>query len=110
VRHVKQETNAVTLPDHIPAPGERFNFAQHLLQLNAAHAERPAFVDDHGVLSYGALAEGVARLAAGLRSLGLKREERVLLLMLDSPPTTTHTCWSTRARKPCWYPAHYCRR
>jgi len=73
----------VTLPDHIPAPGERFNFAQHLLQLNAAHPERPAFIDDHGTLSYGQLAERVARLAAGLRAQGLKREERVLLLMLD---------------------------
>ena len=73
----------MTLPDAIPAPGERFNFAQHLLQSNAAHPERPAFVDDHGTLSYGELAERVARLAAGLRALGLKREERVLLLMLD---------------------------
>jgi benzoate-CoA ligase len=73
----------VTLPDHIPIPGERFNFAQHLLQLNAAHPERPAFIDDVGVLSYGALADRAARLGAGLRALGLKREERVLLLMLD---------------------------
>jgi hypothetical protein len=47
----------VTLPDHIPVPGERFNFAQHLLQLNSAHPERAAFIDDFGVLSYGDLAE-----------------------------------------------------
>jgi benzoate-CoA ligase len=73
----------VTLPDHIPVPGERFNFAQHLLQLNAAHPERSAFIDDFGVLSYGELAERAARLGAGLRALGLRREERVLLLMLD---------------------------
>jgi len=73
----------VTLAAPIPAPGERFNFAQHLLQLNAAHPERPAFIDDFGVLSYGELAERAARLGAGLRALGLKREERVLLLMLD---------------------------
>jgi benzoate-CoA ligase len=73
----------VTLPDHIAVPGERFNFAQHLLQLNAAHPERAAFVDDFGVLGYGALADRVARLGAGLRALGLRREERVLLLMLD---------------------------
>ncbi len=73
----------MTLPDHIPCPVERFNFAQHLLQLNAAHPERAAFVDDHGTLSYGSLAERAARLGAGLRGLGLKREERVLLLMLD---------------------------
>jgi benzoate-CoA ligase len=73
----------VTLPDHIPVPGERFNFAQHLLQLNSAHPERAAFIDDFGVLSYGDLAEQAARLGAGLRALGLRREERVLLLMLD---------------------------
>ncbi len=73
----------MTLPDHIPAPGDRFNFAQHLLQLNAAHPDRPAFVDDFGVLSYGELAERIARMGAGLRALGIRREERVLLLMLD---------------------------
>jgi benzoate-CoA ligase len=73
----------VTLPDTIPAPGERFNFAQHLLQLNAARADKAAFVDDHGSLSYGQLDERVRRVAAGLRALGLRREERVLLLMLD---------------------------
>jgi benzoate-CoA ligase len=73
----------VTLPDHIPVPGERFNFAQHLLQLNATRPQRPAFVDDFGTLSYGELAERVGRLGAGLRALGLRREERVLLLMLD---------------------------
>jgi len=73
----------VTLPDHIPVPGERFNFAQHLLQLNATRPQRPAFVDDFGTLNYGELAERVGRLGAGLRALGLRREERVLLLMLD---------------------------
>ena len=73
----------MNLPDHIPAPGERFNIAQHLLQLNAAHPERPAFIDDQGTLSYGELAERAARLGAGLRALGIRREERVLLLMLD---------------------------
>ena len=73
----------MTLPDHIPAPGERFNFAQHLLQLNAARAGKAAFVDDHGTLSYGDLDERVRRMAAALRALGLRREERVLLLMLD---------------------------
>jgi len=73
----------MTPADHTPVAGERFNFAQHLLQSNAAHPERVAFIDDHGTLSYGELAEHVARLAAGLRALGLRREERVLLLMLD---------------------------
>jgi len=68
----------------VAAPPERFNYAAHLLALNAGRAARPAFVDDAGTLSYGQLDERVRRLAAGLRALGLKREERVLLLMHDS--------------------------
>ncbi len=68
----------------IPAPGARFNFAEHLLQASAARPEKVAFVDEQASLSYGQLAERVRRVAAGLRSLGIRREERVLLLMLDS--------------------------
>jgi benzoate-CoA ligase len=67
----------------VAAPPASFNFAQHLLQANANRPDKLAFVDDHGSLSYGALDERVRRLAAGLRALGLRREERVLLLMLD---------------------------
>ncbi len=66
------------------APGTPFNFAQHLLELNAARPEKTAFIDDVGPLSYAQLSERVRRLAAGLRALGLRREERVLLLMHDS--------------------------
>jgi benzoate-CoA ligase len=69
--------------DDVQPPPERFNFAQHLLQLNAARAGKAAFIDDHGTLAYGQLALRVQRVAAGLRALGLKREERVLLLMHD---------------------------
>ncbi len=60
-----------------------FNFAQHLLQLNAMRAGKTAFVDDFGPLSYGLLEDRVRRVAAGLRALGIRREERVLLLMHD---------------------------
>jgi benzoate-CoA ligase len=67
----------------VAAPPEVFNFAQHLLAVNAERAAKAAFIDDAGTLSYGDLAERVKRLAAGLRGLGLKREERVLLLMQD---------------------------
>lgn len=67
----------------VAAPPEHFNFAQHLLDTNTQRASKTAFIDDFGALSYGALAERVKRLAAGLRALGLKREERVLLLMHD---------------------------
>ena len=68
---------------NVAAPPSRFNFAQHLLALNADRAAKAAFIDDAGTLSYGDLADRVRRLAAGLRALGLKREERVLLLMQD---------------------------
>lgn len=67
----------------VTPPGERFNFAHHLLQLNSARADKPAFVDDMGSLSYGELSERVRRMAAALRAQGVKREERVLILMHD---------------------------
>ena len=66
------------------APGELFNFAQHLLALNTGRAAKPAYIDDHGTLSYGALDDQVRRAAAALLASGVRREERVLLLMHDS--------------------------
>ena len=74
-------TEAVVNP--VAPPEERFNFAQHLLHCNAQRAARPAFIDDAGVLNYGELELRVRRVAAGLEALGIKREERVLLLMQD---------------------------
>ena len=64
-------------------PGEHFNFAQHLLACNAQRPDKIAFIDDLGSLSYGQLDERVRRVAAALQALGIKREERVLLLMHD---------------------------
>ncbi len=65
------------------APPERFNFAQHLIALNAARAEKSAYIDDLGSLSYGALADRVRRCANALTEMGVRREERALLLMQD---------------------------
>ncbi|MFN5156123.1 MAG: benzoate-CoA ligase family protein [Betaproteobacteria bacterium] len=67
----------------VAAPPERFNVAAHLLALNAGRGPKAAFVDDSGLLTYAALEARVRRVAAGLRGLGLRREERVLLLMQD---------------------------
>ena len=67
----------------IAPPGERFNFAQHLSRPTPPGRAKPAFIDDLGTLTYGQLAERVVRVAAGLRALGLRREERLLLLMHD---------------------------
>ena len=65
-----------------PPPTE-FNFAQHLIASNAGRPDKTALVDDAGSLQYGALADQIRRFAGGLQALGLKREERVLLLMHD---------------------------
>lgn len=67
-----------------PPPATDYNFAHDLIQRNAARRDKVALIDDHGLLTYGELAERVQRMASGLRSLGLRREERVLLLMHDN--------------------------
>ena len=71
-------------PTPAEAPGERFNFARHLIELNAGRPDKIAFIDDQGSLTYGELAERVRRLAAALLACGVRREERVLLLMHDT--------------------------
>lgn len=65
-------------------PPAQLNFAQHLIAANAGRASKTALVDDVGALSYGELAEQIRRFAGALQANGLKREERVLLLMHDS--------------------------
>jgi benzoate-CoA ligase len=67
----------------VPAPSEVFNFARHLLEANVGRPGKTAYVDDTGVLTYGQLDERARRLAAALRDAGVKREERVLILMQD---------------------------
>jgi benzoate-CoA ligase len=62
----------------------RFNFAEHLFALNRGRAQKTAYIDDRGTLPYGQLEERSRRLAAALLAAGVKREDRVLLLMLDS--------------------------
>src|SRR6266700_1570954 len=69
------------MPSHPPAT---CNFAQHLLDLNAGRANKVAYIDGAGRLTYGELAERVRRLAGGLRELWVRREERVLMLMQDT--------------------------
>jgi len=66
------------------SPPEPLNFAQHLFQINAGRAAKIAYVDDRAGLSYGQLEEGSRRFLELLLGLGIRREERVLLLMLDA--------------------------
>jgi benzoate-CoA ligase len=74
----------MTTTTTVQPPPDLFNFAQHLLSLNAGRSDKTAFVDDHGTLTYGQLDDRTRRLAAGLKSLGIRREERVLVLMQDT--------------------------
>jgi benzoate-CoA ligase len=66
------------------APPERFNFAQRILERNAARGAKPAYVDDAGSLLYGELDARVRAAAAAYVALGLRREERILLCMQDT--------------------------
>ena len=71
-------------PTRVSAPPAVFNFAQHLFAVNASRPKKAAFVDDRGTLAYGELADRARRVAAALLASGVRREERVLLLMHDS--------------------------
>ncbi|MBX6319452.1 benzoate-CoA ligase family protein [Pigmentiphaga sp.] len=65
------------------APPAEFNFAGHLLALNAGRAAKTAYIDDRGCMTYGELDEKVRRAASALLDLDLRPEDRVLLLMND---------------------------
>ena len=67
----------------IERPPAAFNFAQYLLRLNAARGAKIAYIDDRETLSYETLANRIRQFAAALPALGLRREERVLLVMQD---------------------------
>src|SRR5690349_15375213 len=72
------ETGAAESVGQIPCD---YNFAADVLQrnLDAGRAGKTAYIDARGPLSYGELADRVARFGAALRGLGLRREERVLM-------------------------------
>jgi benzoate-CoA ligase family protein len=63
-----------------------YNFAADVLtrNLDAGRANKPAYIDARGSWTYGQLADRVARFGAALRGLGIRREERVLIAMLDT--------------------------
>jgi benzoate-CoA ligase len=71
------------MPTNTAPPPERFNFARHLIEVNAGRDSKTALLDDVGALTYGQLADQVQRMSAALTALGLRREDRVLLLMHD---------------------------
>ena len=63
-----------------------YNFAADIIarNLKAGRANKAAFIDPRGSWSYGQLAERVDRFGHALRSLGIRREERILLALLDT--------------------------
>src|SRR5260370_10249974 len=67
----------------VPPPPARFNFAQHLIECNGQNAGKVAYIDDQEVLTYHELAERIRRMGAAILAAGVRREERVLLLMQD---------------------------
>jgi benzoate-CoA ligase family protein len=68
---------------------ESFNASAYLVdrQLAAGRADHLAVAGPAGSLTYAQLADQVAALAAGLSELGIRPEERVLLVMSDRPET-----------------------
>jgi benzoate-CoA ligase len=69
--------------ESVEPPPEAFNFAAHLFEENAGRADKTAFIDDIGALTYGELDRGARRLAAALKERGVRREERALIVMQD---------------------------
>src|SRR5437016_12603081 len=70
----------VTVPDS-------FNIADYLVDRHAREGRggRTAILCGDESVTYAELADRSNRLANGLRALGVRREERVLLLLLDTP-------------------------
>src|SRR5215475_11778188 len=63
-----------------------YNFAADILERNlkAGRTIKTAFIDPRGSWTYGQLAERVDRFGRVLRSFGIRREERILIALLDT--------------------------
>ena len=63
-----------------------YNFAADILKrnLDAGRGNKLAYIDHRGQYTYAALADRVERFGQVLRSLGSRREERVLICLLDT--------------------------
>src|ERR1700691_1897651 len=74
--------SSLQAPDPVPRD---YNFAADILNRNlaAGRADKLAYIDARQGWSYGTLAERVDRFGHVLRSLGLRREERIIICLLD---------------------------
>jgi len=72
-----------TAADAIPRD---YNFADDILRRNlmAGRADKAAYIDPRGSWTYGQLADRVARFGNVLRTLGIGREERILICLTDT--------------------------
>ena len=77
--------DAAPVPPRVTFP-RPYNAAVDLVDRHLAEGrgERVAFVDDDGPLTYAALADRVNRAGNALRALGVRRGERVLLVLRDT--------------------------
>ncbi len=77
-----------SLTPHAPVDAipRDYNFAADILKrnLDAGRAGKLAYIDHRKGWTYGELAERVERFGHVLRSLGIRREERVLICLLDT--------------------------
>jgi benzoate-CoA ligase family protein len=76
------------LRPHAPSVAipREYNFADDILKrnLDAGRAGKLAYIDPRARFTYGELAERVERFGHVLRALGVRREERILLCLLDT--------------------------
>ena len=70
-----------------PASAAAFNASEYLLDRHvvAGRGARIALTGAAGDVSYAELAERVRQAARGLRALGLQAEQRIVMVMADSP-------------------------
>src|ERR1700722_16924504 len=75
----RQAPNASEIPRY-------YNFAADILKrnLDAGRGDKTAFIDDRGHYTYRDLAARIERFGQGLRRLGGRREERVLICLTDT--------------------------
>ncbi len=68
-------------------PGTYFNVSEYLLDrhVQAGHGDRLALTGVAGDVTYAGLLDRVSRAAQGLRALGLQADQRVVMVMTDSP-------------------------
>ena len=81
----------ISKADHAVSPpriemAREYNAAEDLIERNlaAGRGAKAAYLDDTGACTYAELAERVNRCGSGLRSLGLRMEDRVAIAMLDT--------------------------